>query len=396
MMGTVSQRRPLFAVISIVFLIQIVIGLVVGSAAFTNGSPIANAGTVAPDEASPDGHPVVSRSSTEGLVAEVAPATSSMATDSGHSAAVGAGSETQHTEQPGRYGQVDPLEAHGKTDVTSTATAATPDADTPRLTTLQAMSNGASDGGASTTLTSTDISVSDTSLEVAGPALSGRDATITPRAAPRHVESTVAPGTGPVQLFPVVGGGPFSSSFGAPRAGGERSHMGNDIFAAKLTPVIAVADGTVVGAPKGPGETCCYLKVRHDDGGVSVYLHLNNDTPGTDDGLGWGLAEGIAKGTRVTAGQVIAFVGDSGNAEETRPHLHFEYRPDGSNAVDPYQMLVAAPVMEVIGTTTVLAQPDVTTLPFTGGSAGRMTAIALSLIVAGAAVLSSSKGTRRV
>ena len=90
------------------------------------------------------------------------------------------------------------------------------------------------------------------------------------------------------------------------------------------------------------GGDCCALELRHDDGYESWYIHLNNDTPGTDDGLGWGFAPGIEQGVHVRAGQLIAYVGDSGNAESSGSHLHFElHNPDG-DVVNPFTHLNAA------------------------------------------------------
>lgn len=153
-----------------------------------------------------------------------------------------------------------------------------------------------------------------------------------------------APGQDPViypMVFPVAGEHRFSQDFGDPR-GRERSHAGIDILADKLTPVVAVADGTVRWMHAERGGACCALSIVHDDGWRSRYIHLNNDTPGTDDGKGYGIARGIREGSRVRAGQVIGFVGDSGNAENTVPHLHFELRrPDGS-VVDAFATLQAA------------------------------------------------------
>jgi peptidoglycan hydrolase-like protein with peptidoglycan-binding domain len=145
--------------------------------------------------------------------------------------------------------------------------------------------------------------------------------------------------------FPVDGDHEYTDTFWAWRSHG--SHGSQDIFAEKGVPVVAAAGGTVrlVNWSRDAGlnpSRCCSVVIDHDDGWRSAYLHLTNDTPGTDDGKGWGVASGIAPGVRVSAGQLIGWVGDSGNAEETSPHLHFElYDADGVK-VNSYAALVAA------------------------------------------------------
>ena len=142
-------------------------------------------------------------------------------------------------------------------------------------------------------------------------------------------------------IFPVAGSYVLTESFGDPRGRG-RSHAGVDILAERMTPVLAVADGEVAWVFDERGGNCCHFALRHEDGWSSRYIHLNNDTPGTDDGRAVGLAPGIAEGAAVVAGQVVGWVGDSGNAEETVAHLHFELRgPDGT-PVDPMPSLLAA------------------------------------------------------
>ena len=113
-------------------------------------------------------------------------------------------------------------------------------------------------------------------------------------------------------------------------------------MADKMVPVVATADGVIDWVHDGDRKRCCALGLLHDDGWESWYIHMNNDTPGTDDGQAWGFAPGIEEGTRVTAGQLIGWVGDSGNAEGTEPHIHFElHRPDGT-PINPYQPLLDA------------------------------------------------------
>ncbi|MDP8959373.1 MAG: peptidoglycan DD-metalloendopeptidase family protein [Actinomycetota bacterium] len=144
----------------------------------------------------------------------------------------------------------------------------------------------------------------------------------------------------PPLTFPVAGEASFVDTFGAPRPGG-RAHQGTDIFAEKLTPVVAAADGLVAHTGRG-GRAGYYAVVEHLDGSRSLYIHLNDDTPGTDDGRGEPFAPGIEEGMAVQAGTVIGYVGDSGNAESTPPHLHFElHLPDGT-VLNPYPFLTGS------------------------------------------------------
>ena len=143
-------------------------------------------------------------------------------------------------------------------------------------------------------------------------------------------------------VFPVDEPHSYSDTWGACRDGCSRSHEGTDIFGAKMTLVFAAADGTVGWMNDTKGGDCCAMALEHDDGWATWYIHMNNDTPGTDDGQGWGFAPGITSGVGVAAGEWIGWVGDSGNAESTSPHVHFElHRPDGTK-INPYPHLVAS------------------------------------------------------
>lgn len=131
----------------------------------------------------------------------------------------------------------------------------------------------------------------------------------------------------------------FGNSFGARRSGGRR-HKGNDLMAPKMTEVYAIADGVVetVDTGRTAGR---YLIIEHEAGWSSSYMHLNNDEPNTDNGRASHLetyAPGIEEGVVVQAGDLIGYVGDSGNAEGTASHTHFELRFEG-RAVNPYDLL---------------------------------------------------------
>jgi peptidoglycan hydrolase-like protein with peptidoglycan-binding domain len=146
-------------------------------------------------------------------------------------------------------------------------------------------------------------------------------------------------------IFPVGGPASFQDDFADPRAGGTRSHLGVDIIATKMTPALAAVDG-VVSYVVSPEASWGYsISIRDAEGYQYRYLHLNNDTPGTDDGLGGeahAYAPGIVRGAHVVKGQLVGWVGDSGNAEATVAHLHFEIRDPSRGAISPYDSLVAA------------------------------------------------------
>jgi murein DD-endopeptidase MepM/ murein hydrolase activator NlpD len=134
----------------------------------------------------------------------------------------------------------------------------------------------------------------------------------------------------------------FSDTWGAARSGGRR-HQGTDVMAPKGTPVVAVADGFVEAMEDGR-RSGYYVRLRHADNWVTWYIHLNNDTPGTDDGSGGpeaAFAPGLEVGDFVAAGDVIGYTGDSGNAESRAAHTHFELQHN-DRYLNPYPYLQAA------------------------------------------------------
>ncbi|MHB1139798.1 MAG: M23 family metallopeptidase [Microthrixaceae bacterium] len=161
--------------------------------------------------------------------------------------------------------------------------------------------------------------------------------------------TTTPPATGEAVVrpitFPVSGTVSYIDSYGAPRSGG-RTHAGQDLMGAKGTPLVAAVAGVVTRVRHDTsGLSGNLLTIKGDDGWTYIYIHLNNDSPGTDDGLNrfdQAFAIGVAVGVRVTAGQHVGFMGDSGNAEDAGSHLHFEIQgPDGVG-INPYQSLRAA------------------------------------------------------
>src|SRR2546430_8045242 len=143
-------------------------------------------------------------------------------------------------------------------------------------------------------------------------------------------------------IFPVVGKVAYIDDFGAPRPGGP--HQGNDIMAEKKSPAVAAEPGKVkYWATSSSGG--CMLYLYGDSGTVYYYIHLNNDLTLKNDNRGKcvkGIAYTVKNGARVAAGQQIAYVGDSGDADGGNSHLHFEVHPGGGHAVSPYPYLQKA------------------------------------------------------
>jgi hypothetical protein len=145
----------------------------------------------------------------------------------------------------------------------------------------------------------------------------------------------------PRLIFPVVGQVTYTDDFGDPRPGGR--HEGNDLMADRQSPAVAVEAGTVkfwtTSASAG-----CMLYLYGDSGTTYLYIHLNNDLTAKNDNrgtcvAGTSYAPGLKNGAHVAAGQLVGFVGDSGDANGIQPHLHFEVHPNDGAAVDPYKYL---------------------------------------------------------
>ena len=145
----------------------------------------------------------------------------------------------------------------------------------------------------------------------------------------------------PRLIFPVVGPTSYTDDFGDPRAQGR--HEGNDIMAAKKSVAVAVEAGTVKFWTTS-SRAGCMLYLYGKSGTTYLYIHLNNDRTSGNDNTGAcvqgiAYARGLKNGARVRAGQMIGYVGDSGDANGGSAHLHFELHPGGGGATDPYSYL---------------------------------------------------------
>ncbi len=144
-----------------------------------------------------------------------------------------------------------------------------------------------------------------------------------------RAQALFAPLNGTQLRMPVVGIGVrnLNDSWHDPREGG-RVHKGIDIFAPKGTEVVAVADGIVsyIGDQKLGGH-CLWLTT--ENGASFYYAHLDRWAPGLYEGM------------EVQAGDLLGFVGNTGNAQHTPSHLHFGVN-ESDEMVNPYPLLTHA------------------------------------------------------
>ena len=131
-----------------------------------------------------------------------------------------------------------------------------------------------------------------------------------------------------ISRFPVAGPCWFGDTWLAPRGGG-RQHLGVDIIADRGNRVYAVEDGRITTIYRNePGSLSGNaIKLTRSDGTYFFYAHLSS------------FARGMGVGVPVDAGDVIGYVGSTGNS--AGPHLHFEVHPRGGSAINPYPIVKA-------------------------------------------------------
>ena len=156
-----------------------------------------------------------------------------------------------------------------------------------------------------------------------------------PRAQPTFPISTPRPHAGAL-LLPVRGIKPaqLRDTFNDARGGGTRGHQALDIMAPRGTPVVAVADGTVEKLFTSDAGGLTVYQFEPTGRYAYYYAHLDR------------YAAGLDEGDTIRRGQVIGYVGSTGNASDDAPHLHFaifllgpEKRWWEGSAINPYPLL---------------------------------------------------------
>ena len=138
----------------------------------------------------------------------------------------------------------------------------------------------------------------------------------------------------PSIVFPVLGPVEFVDDWHFERDGGARRHEGLDMLGYEGQPIRAVFDGVITVIDDDPsGIAGNGLRLTRDDGLYANYFHLSNSETGP-------VHPSLEVGTRVRSGQIIGFMGSTGNAGI--PHLHFELRTAEREPMAPYPAVLEA------------------------------------------------------
>ena len=193
------------------------------------------------------------------------------------------------------------------TTTTTTTTTLPPTAPTPSTSTT-------------TTTTTTVVEDTDTSTTTTTSAATTTVPTTTTTTVPPPVTTAG-------RVCPVDGAVSFSDTWGAPRSGG-RTHKGVDMSASRGTPLVAMESGGIYRLSNSSlGGISVYL--RGNSGDIYYYAHLD----------AW--AEGLVGGQSVSAGDLVGYVGTTGNSPSWIPHLHLGWKPGGGDWANPYPMVNA-------------------------------------------------------
>ena len=181
--------------------------------------------------------------------------------------------------------------------------------------------------------TVSELDAAESSLAVAMAVQDGADASMLAKQVQLAAVKAGGSAVGAGFVFPVGGPHSFTDTFGAPRMFGTpyaHLHQGTDVFAQSGTPLLACERGVLIRIGSDLlGGTKVWLVGA--SGTYYYYAHLS--------AFGPGIAPGSSEGKVMQAGDVVGYVGNTGNAATTPAHLHFEVHPSGGPAVNPYPLL---------------------------------------------------------
>ncbi|HAX80965.1 MAG TPA: hypothetical protein DCY40_00155 [Actinobacteria bacterium] len=166
----------------------------------------------------------------------------------------------------------------------------------------------------------TTTSTTATTTTTAAPTSTAPAATTSTTATTTTTLPAAPPGT---RVCPVDGATTFTDSWGDPRPGG-RTHTGVDMLAAEGTPLVAIEAGVIL-SPGWHSAGGLGLYIRGESGDIWYYAHLS------------AFVSGLTGGIRVAAGQLVGYVGHTGNA--STPHLHLGWQPGGGAYQNAYPVV---------------------------------------------------------